>query len=184
MADEELLSRVESFDESFFSAHIALEEHPEPGVTTVVAWLYSDPGSELTIVPFVIPDNEEWMFTPRDWQSFKFNALALYKDLGACIQATEWRVNNTDTPGFIVNGLPRLLNDAPVQLKIVARKKLGEDIKAARLAKGLTLKDLDALTGIPYSRLSRIEGGRDNPTFDGLVRLAVTLNTTFVIGGY
>ncbi|WP_353937288.1 helix-turn-helix domain-containing protein [Paramuribaculum intestinale] len=57
-------------------------------------------------------------------------------------------------------------------------------MKAARLAKGLTLKDLDALTGIPYSRLSRIEGGRDNPTFDGLVRLAVTLDTTFAIGGY
>ncbi|WP_304612576.1 helix-turn-helix domain-containing protein [Paramuribaculum intestinale] len=182
MTDEELLNRVTSFDESFFSAHIALEEHPEPGVTTVVAWLYSDPGPQLTIVPFVIPDNEEWMFTPRDWQSF--DVLALYKDLGAYIQATEWRVNDTDTPGFIVNGLPRLLNDAPVQLKVVARKKLGENIKAARLAKGLTLKDLDALTGIPYSRLSRIEGGRDNPTFDGLVRLAVTLDTTFAIGGY
>lgn len=182
MTDEELLNRVTSFDESVCSAHVAFEEHPEPGVTTVVAWLYSDPGLQLTIVPFVIPDNEEWMFTPRDWQSF--NVLALNKDLGACIQATEWRVNDTDTPGFIVNGLPRLLNDAPVPLKIVARKKLGEDVRAARLAKGLTLKDLDALTGIPYSRLSRIEGGRDNPTFDSLVRLAATLDTTFAIGGY
>ena len=182
MTNQELYDRLTDFDESIVPAQIMCEEHPEPGVTTVVAMLYADPGPRSMIVPLVIPDDKDWLFTPRDWQSF--DVFALNQNLSACIQATDWRVNDTDTPGFIVNGLPRLLNDAPVQLKTVARKRLGEDVKAARLAKGLTLKDLDALTGIPYSRLSRIEGGRDNPTFDGLVRLAATLDTTFVIGGY
>lgn len=182
MADEELYNRLTAFDENIISARILCEESPEKGVTVVVAEVWAEPGPHVMYVPFVIPDNEDCMFTPRDWQSF--DVFALNQDLSACIQTTEWRVNDTDTPGFIVNGLPRLLNNAPVPLKIVARKRLGEDVKAARLAKGLTLKDLDALTGIPYSRLSRIEGGRDNPTFDGLVRLAATLDTTFMIGGY
>ncbi len=53
-------------------------------------------------VPFVAYDMEDFIFTPWDWQSFDDNFTA--KD----IETVEWRVDNTNKKGIIMNGLPRL----------------------------------------------------------------------------
>jgi len=48
-------------------------------------------------------------------------------------------------------------------------------LRAARLARGMTLRDLAAKTGIAYSTLSKIENGKMGITYDKLHRLALGL---------
>ena len=45
-------------------------------------------------------------------------------------------------------------------------------LKAARTEKGLTLRALSALVGMPYSTLSKLENGKMEMTYDKLLRLA------------
>jgi DNA-binding XRE family transcriptional regulator len=48
-----------------------------------------------------------------------------------------------------------------------------EQLKAARMAKGLSLSDMTELTGMDRSALSKLETGqRPNPTIESLVRYA------------
>ena len=55
-------------------------------------------------------------------------------------------------------------------------------LKAAREAKGLSLADLSALTGMDRSALSKLENGqRANPTLDTLVRYAEAVGKRFVV---
>lgn len=56
---------------------------------------------------------------------------------------------------------------------------LAERIKAARVAKGLTLRGLAHLSGISLAYLSSLENGHQtNPTVSKLHALARTLGTT------
>lgn len=48
----------------------------------------------------------------------------------------------------------------------------GPAMRAARIDQGLTLRDLAARTGLPYSTLSKLENGKMAMTYDKLVRLA------------
>src|SRR3954447_9481947 len=48
----------------------------------------------------------------------------------------------------------------------------GEALRAARIAKGLTLRDLAGRVGMPYSTLSKLENGKMSFTYDKLIRLA------------
>jgi len=48
----------------------------------------------------------------------------------------------------------------------------GPALRAARIDQGLTLRDLAARTGLPYSTLSKLENGKMAMTYDKLVRLA------------
>lgn len=48
----------------------------------------------------------------------------------------------------------------------------GQALRAARIDQGLTLRDLAARTGLPYSTLSKLENGKMAMTYDKLVRLA------------
>jgi ribosome-binding protein aMBF1 (putative translation factor) len=61
-------------------------------------------------------------------------------------------------------------------------KKLFEQLKAAREAKGLSLADLTDLTGMDRSALSKLETGlRANPTVDTLVRYAEAVGKRLVV---
>lgn len=178
MTNQELLDRL-SFDEAISGVEILKEEHPESGVTFVVAEIQTDTLGAM-IVPFIIPDNEDWIFTPWDWQDGQFTANYHIDD----VQDVEWRVNDTNQIGYIVNGLPRLLTGTPAESsKVSSRKSLGAQLKQARLAKDLSLRNLERLADIPYSQLCRIERGAGNPTLDSMTRLAAILDTTFVISG-
>lgn len=60
--------------------------------------------------------------------------------------------------------------------KITAPPHPGHALRAARIDQGLTLRDLAARTGLPYSTLSKLENGKMALTYDKLVRLAQGLN--------
>ena len=51
-------------------------------------------------------------------------------------------------------------------------KQPGLALHAARLSKGLTLRELAARVGMPYSTLSKLENGKMSFTYDKLIRLA------------
>ncbi len=48
----------------------------------------------------------------------------------------------------------------------------GQALHSARLSKGLTLRELAARVGMPYSTLSKLENGKMSFTYDKLIRLA------------
>lgn len=54
----------------------------------------------------------------------------------------------------------------------------GPALRAARIDQGLTLRDLAARTGLPYSTLSKLENGKMAMTYDKLVRLAQGLGVS------
>lgn len=58
---------------------------------------------------------------------------------------------------------------------------IAEQIKNARQAKGVTLKDLSAKTGINLSNLSRIEAGIVDARESTLIAIAKALRTSFTI---
>jgi transcriptional regulator with XRE-family HTH domain len=48
----------------------------------------------------------------------------------------------------------------------------GQALRQARVSKGLTLRELAARVGMPYSTLSKLENGKMSFTYDKLIRLA------------
>src|SRR3954452_14255647 len=48
----------------------------------------------------------------------------------------------------------------------------GEALRKARMASGLTLRELAGRVGMPYSTLSKLENGKMSFTYDKLIRLA------------
>jgi ribosome-binding protein aMBF1 (putative translation factor) len=56
-----------------------------------------------------------------------------------------------------------------------ARYTLAADLIALRKRRGLTLRQLSARTGVQQSEISRIEGGRANPTLSTVAVLASAL---------
>ena len=53
-------------------------------------------------VPFIWYEGDDFIFTPRDWQAC--NPLE-----ADAIEGIPWRINDTEIPAIILNGLPRLL---------------------------------------------------------------------------
>ncbi len=62
------------------------------------------------------------------------------------------------------------------------RKAVGSAIAHARNAAGLSVRELEAKTGIDNGHISRIEGGRMNVTIDTVARLCEALNLKIEIG--
>lgn len=62
-----------------------------------------------------------------------------------------------------------------------ARAALGAQLKAARIAHGLSQPALAHLSGLQQAEISRIETGVANPTADTLVRLASALQLTMTL---
>jgi transcriptional regulator with XRE-family HTH domain len=56
-----------------------------------------------------------------------------------------------------------------------SRAAFSARLKRMRMDAGLTQKDLERLSGIPKSRISRYENGHLLPSFQGLRRLAASL---------
>jgi DNA-binding phage protein len=69
--------------------------------------------------------------------------------------------------------------------RMAALDQLGElvaQLKAAREAKGLSLSDVEQLTGMDRSALSKLENGqRANPTVETLVRFAEAVGKRLVV---
>lgn len=59
-----------------------------------------------------------------------------------------------------------------------SREPFSVRLKRLRLHAGLTQKDLERLSDIPKSRISRYENGHLHPSFQGLRRLAKSLGVT------
>lgn len=57
-----------------------------------------------------------------------------------------------------------------------SRQRIGETIRNARVAKNLTVRALEELTGINKNQICRVEGGRANVTIDTISTLAAALN--------
>jgi transcriptional regulator with XRE-family HTH domain len=57
-------------------------------------------------------------------------------------------------------------------------KNFGIYLKDLRLGKGLTLKELDAQTGVSFASISRIEDSKQEPTPDTLKKLAPALGVS------
>jgi transcriptional regulator with XRE-family HTH domain len=58
------------------------------------------------------------------------------------------------------------------------KEELGRRLKAIRLAKGLTLKDVEGRSGISMTHTSKIERGMASPTIQALEKLARALDKT------
>lgn len=58
---------------------------------------------------------------------------------------------------------------------------IGDAVYAARARRGLSQKELSALTGIEQADISRIEHGRSNVSVDTLQRIASALQTDLLI---
>ena len=54
----------------------------------------------------------------------------------------------------------------------------GRNLRAARLALGLSQTELGRRIGIPYNRISEIENNRANPTIDRMEKLAEAVGST------
>lgn len=53
---------------------------------------------------------------------------------------------------------------------------IGENIKKARISKGLTQKQLGEILGISQSAITQFENNRSNPKYDTLQKIATALN--------
>lgn len=68
----------------------------------------------------------------------------------------------------LINGNPQLITQE-------ARKYVGECIRMAREAKGLSLRQVEKLTGVAFNHIGRIERGKYNVTIDTLAVIANAL---------
>ena len=59
-----------------------------------------------------------------------------------------------------------------------SREELGKRLKAVRLQKGLTLKEVELLSGVSMTHTSQIERGMTSPTVGALEKLAKALDKT------
>jgi transcriptional regulator with XRE-family HTH domain len=60
-----------------------------------------------------------------------------------------------------------------------AARPLGRTLRDARIKRGLSLRDLERVTGIAVSQLSRMElGTRKNPSFATIARVAAALGVS------
>lgn len=56
-----------------------------------------------------------------------------------------------------------------------AARAIGERVRAARQATGISMEDLSALAGLSTTSVGKIERGAQSPTAETLVRLAAAL---------
>ena len=59
-----------------------------------------------------------------------------------------------------------------------SREELGKRLKAVRLDRGLTLKEVEVLSGVSMTHTSQIERGMTSPTIGALEKLAKALDKT------
>jgi Predicted transcription factor, homolog of eukaryotic MBF1 len=166
----DLLDRL-FFEENLLDAEILEQKEIEQGVSFVMARLEFDDAIERYMtLPFVVYDNEDWIFTPWDWQDDFSNITA------DAIPDIRWRINNSEKEGIIFDGVPRLFGFEPAIVRTETRKRIGKLIKTTRENQGLTTRELAKKCGIAYNYICRIEGGRYNTSIDTLSVICKALN--------
>lgn len=175
MTSEKLFDLL-SFETELADVEILRDEELRYDASFIVAKLIYENGDTM-IVPFIHYPGNDWIFTPCDWQG----KLPMMADE---IDTIDWRVNDTDTEALIFDGLPMLApwQPDPEAIKISTRKKIGEQLKAARNAQGLTTRQLAEKCGIAYNHIARIEAGRYNVTIDTLSLIADALGIELKFG--
>lgn len=91
------LKQLLSFEPDLNSVTILSQRELNDGATYYLLSL--DIAGEEFIIPVVHYDGEDWLFTPRDWQTASPNDD---------IESVVWRVNNTAQEGVVLNSQPRL----------------------------------------------------------------------------
>jgi HTH-type transcriptional regulator, competence development regulator len=71
---------------------------------------------------------------------------------------------------FVMN-----LKSMAESINISTRKKIGEKIRKVRKQKKLSLRELEAVTGLGHSWLGKLENGKVNFEIDSLMKLAQAL---------
>lgn len=61
------------------------------------------------------------------------------------------------------------------------RERLGAELRALRLAKGLTTRALAEIVGVDHGHIVRIENGKYNVRIDTIDALAAALNAEIVL---
>lgn len=163
--DEEELTDLLGFEPGIDDVEIIRTVDINDEADFIVAKL--DINDDEMTVPFIHYKGKEWLFTPEDWQGE-------LPDGPEQIDTINWRVNNTETEGIIVDGLPRLApwTDDPV---ITTRKSIGEAIREARESQGLSIRQLAEKCGLSKNNIVRIEQGKYNYTIDNLTTIANVL---------
>jgi len=60
-------------------------------------------------------------------------------------------------------------------VRLIIRKRVGERIRQIRTHRNLSLRDLEAISGIDYSWLGKLETGKVNFSMDSLTKLMKAL---------
>lgn len=172
MTNNDLINLL-SFDADLQDAEIISTKELDNGAMLIIARLYY-PNGEMT-VPFIHYDGEDWIFTPHDWQQPGINATP--------VAEIEWRINDTDTAGIMLNGQPYVSPwvTVPEYFKQEARVAIGHQIKEAREAQGLTIRQFADKCGLAFGHISRIESGCYNVTADTLAVIASVLSVNITI---
>lgn len=78
---------------------------------------------------------------------------------------------------WLIKEHPNLLVEVPDEMiKDDARRVVGAALKAARKERGLTIRQVEEMTGIANNHISRIENGRYNVTLDTIALIAAALD--------
>lgn len=85
-----------------------------------------------------------------------------------------------DMAQWLIEEHPLLLTNSADAVKHEARKRVGETLKTARIAKGLTVRDVGEITGLAFNHVSRIENGKYNATIDTVALIAHALGLNAV----
>lgn len=177
MTTDKLLDLL-AFQIDLDTAEIIKEDELTNSATFLVANLTFDNGYTMT-VPFVYYPDNDWIFTPCDWQGW----LPMSAD---DIDKIGWRVNDTDTEGVMFDGLPMLapwIDEIRADIKTANRKRIGIRLRELRENKGLTTRQLAELTGLSNSHITRIESGRYAVTIDSVAVIAEALGAEMEIAG-
>ena len=114
-----------------------------------------------------INNHEDWSLTVND-----------------IIESNGWIDDCGDTYGICHESNRKLQFNSNMEAEIVItndRERIGGQIKAIREKKGLTQQKLADMTGKQKSTISKIEGGKFNPSIDILSDILIHLDSKLII---
>lgn len=160
MSEEEIKSRIMACDDTIQGVIIKSTYGYEED-TMLAAWLdVIFPDGMIPMIA-IITINEDYIFTPYDWYGY---IPKTFEEIGG----VAWRINASEHRAIVINGLPRILTKYIPTIKDQTRRNIGMQIKKAREALGLTVRQLAERCCISYNHISRIEQGRYNVAVDTL----------------
>lgn len=61
------------------------------------------------------------------------------------------------------------------------RERIGQEISGLRKARGISLRELERMSGVGYSYISKVERGVKNVSFEAICRLLEALGATLSV---